>query len=183
MADISNLSQFLTDVATAIREKKGTEEQIPAANFDTEIANIPSGIDTSSNNPITPEDVAVNKEGFVNGEKIVGTLNESKSYIGFTANPDNIEDSSDKFGNPALNIHKTSSMYDYLIRKTADVYMITPKSAIATHESLTPEKIVKGNTILGVEGTAEAGPISQEEYNTALETSNEILGKEETINE
>ena len=40
MADISNLSQFLTDVATAIREKKGTEEQIPAANFDTEIKSI-----------------------------------------------------------------------------------------------------------------------------------------------
>lgn len=43
MADISNLSQFLTDVATAIREKKGTEGQIPAANFDTEIKSIETG--------------------------------------------------------------------------------------------------------------------------------------------
>lgn len=40
MARIDNLTNFLTDVATAIRNKKGTEEQIPAANFDTEIASI-----------------------------------------------------------------------------------------------------------------------------------------------
>ena len=40
MADTSNLSQFLTDVADAIRTKKGTTEPIPAANFDTEILSI-----------------------------------------------------------------------------------------------------------------------------------------------
>lgn len=40
MADISNLSNYLKDVADAIRAKKGTEDAIPAANFDTEIASI-----------------------------------------------------------------------------------------------------------------------------------------------
>ena len=30
MANINNLSSFLTDVADAIREKKGTQDQIPA---------------------------------------------------------------------------------------------------------------------------------------------------------
>ena len=43
MADISNLSNYLKDVADAIREKKGTEDQIPAANFDTEIRSIETG--------------------------------------------------------------------------------------------------------------------------------------------
>lgn len=43
MADISNLSNYLKDIANAIREKKGTEEQIPAENFDTEILSITSG--------------------------------------------------------------------------------------------------------------------------------------------
>lgn len=42
MADISNLSNYLKDVADAIREKKGTEDQIPAANFDSEILTIPA---------------------------------------------------------------------------------------------------------------------------------------------
>ena len=43
MADTSNLSQFLTDVADAIRTKKETTGQIPAANFDTEILSIETG--------------------------------------------------------------------------------------------------------------------------------------------
>lgn len=40
MADTSNLSSYLKDLADAIRTKKETTEQIPAANFDTEILSI-----------------------------------------------------------------------------------------------------------------------------------------------
>ena len=43
MADTNNLTNFLGDVADAIRAKTGSSELIPAANFDTEIANIPTG--------------------------------------------------------------------------------------------------------------------------------------------
>lgn len=43
MARVDTLGHFLTDVADAIREKKGTEEEITASDFDTEIANLPSG--------------------------------------------------------------------------------------------------------------------------------------------
>ena len=43
MARIDNLTNFLTDVASAIKTKKGNDTDIPAANFDTEIANLPSG--------------------------------------------------------------------------------------------------------------------------------------------
>lgn len=43
MARIDNLSNFLTDVAEAIRTKKGSEDPIAAADFDTEIENLPSG--------------------------------------------------------------------------------------------------------------------------------------------
>lgn len=42
MARTNNLSNFLTDVATAIKTKKGSETAIPAANFDTEILALPS---------------------------------------------------------------------------------------------------------------------------------------------
>ena len=42
MARTNNLTNFLTDVASAIKEKKGSEVSIPAANFDTEIRNLPS---------------------------------------------------------------------------------------------------------------------------------------------
>lgn len=43
MARTDNLTNFLTDVADAIREKKGTTGTIQASNFDTEIANISTG--------------------------------------------------------------------------------------------------------------------------------------------
>lgn len=45
MARIDNLTNFLSDVATAIRNKKGTTDTILASNFDTEIASIESGVD------------------------------------------------------------------------------------------------------------------------------------------
>lgn len=47
MARTDTLPNFLTDVADAIREKKGTEETIQASDFDTEIASISSGADIS----------------------------------------------------------------------------------------------------------------------------------------
>ena len=43
MARTDSLSNYLTDVATAIKNKKGDQTAINAANFDTEIANLPSG--------------------------------------------------------------------------------------------------------------------------------------------
>ena len=45
MARTDTLGNFLTDVADAIREKKGTTDTILASNFDTEIASIESGVD------------------------------------------------------------------------------------------------------------------------------------------
>ena len=47
MARIDTLINFLTDVAAAIRAKKGDSTLIPAADFDTEIANLPSGDNTA----------------------------------------------------------------------------------------------------------------------------------------
>lgn len=43
MARTDNLTNFLTDVATAIKNKKGTTDPIPASNFDIEIESISSG--------------------------------------------------------------------------------------------------------------------------------------------
>lgn len=48
MARTNNLTDFLTDVADAIREKKGTSETIQASDFDTEIENLPSGGDVTT---------------------------------------------------------------------------------------------------------------------------------------
>ena len=43
MARTDTLTNFLTDVSTAIKTKKGDDTPILASNFDTEITNLPSG--------------------------------------------------------------------------------------------------------------------------------------------
>lgn len=43
MARTNNLTNFLTDVATAIKTKTGDSTAIPASQFDTKIANITTG--------------------------------------------------------------------------------------------------------------------------------------------
>ena len=94
MARVNNLSNFLTDVASAIKTKKGSETAIPAANFDTEILALPSqgvyqtkviNIDANGTTTVLPD------EGYdaIEGLEIITNVPEAqlqeKTYT-FTTN-------------------------------------------------------------------------------------------------
>ena len=153
MADTSNLTNFLEDIADAIRTKKSTTEEIPAANFDTEILSIETGIDTSDATA-TVNDMTEGKTAYVNGEKITGTIPEITPYTGvLTLNQKGI--GSD--GDGTIGYLNSDMDKDTIVRKGTNVAIMADNAKIADMIGLTADKIVKGNSFLGIEGTAEAG--------------------------
>lgn len=78
MARTDTLGNFLTDVAEAIRTKEGTNETIPASEFDTRISNLSGGEDLSAElttyeteleeQNVTLEDIIIALQGKVAGD-------------------------------------------------------------------------------------------------------------------
>lgn len=171
MADITNLSSFLGDVADAIRSKKGSEESIPAKKFDEEILSIETGIDTSDADA-TEENIEKGKTAYVNGLKVTGTLADAGGSADIMVSADNISVGnqrgwdcvSTKYTNSGKKIHK-DGWYVNQHMKFED---------LAPALGVTADKIVAGNTILGVEGTATGGGTVATEGAKLFETIEEM---------
>ena len=73
MAKNNNLTDFLTDVANAIREKDGSTGTINPQDFSDKIKAIQTGVDTSDGN-IEPTTVLKGYKGYAKGVAVTGAI-------------------------------------------------------------------------------------------------------------
>ena len=99
------------------------------------------------------EDIAMNKTAYINGQKITGTLPLFPNSRTFTVDnagvADNIEDSELEF--------TTINTAKQILDSNLNMKFSAPYSDIVTAIGLTADKLISGNTILGIEGAATTG--------------------------
>lgn len=106
-------------------------------------------LDTSSDNPITASDVASGKEGFVNGEKITGTLPLFPNTRTFTVSNAGVTNNTEDSTLELTTINTLKQTLD----SNLNMKFSAPYADITTAIGLTPDKIKAGETILGITGT------------------------------
>lgn len=126
------------------------------------------GLDTS-NATATASDILAGKTAYVDGEMITGDI---MSYSGVDVDAVNAGSWADEQIIYANGYFASTAV----LEKDGTLGVRCPFGYIANAIGLTSNQITAGNNVLGIDGTAQVGELTEEEYNSAISTTEYILG-------
>ena len=193
MAKTNNLTDFLTGLAGKFRSKLGGTALINPQSFESKIDEVyqkgyddaPKGTDVSDTTA-TAADVLQGKIFYgADGTKQTGEVYVMDSLAGRITNyGGTISGGSVTDSNGTIGFHSDPYGFPLYLKGTGGFSVEAPYSVVAQAIGLTGDKIVSGNTILGVSGTAQTGGGSETGLleastlqNTGIVISNPVLPK------
>ena len=163
-------------VATAM---KITSDKIKSGESIFGVEGNQSVVDTSDANA-TSDDIVQGKTAYVNGQKVTGTVQEINSDLGVSEGEYVTNDTIPSVGVTETNIF--APIPDTVLLRgdnKSQIIMVVKNSDIATDAGLTPDKLVEGNKILGITGTAKVGTDTSDANATAKDI---VSGKTAYVN-
>ena len=193
MAKTNNLTDFLTGLADKFRAKLGGTALINPQSFESKIDEVyqkgyddaPKGTDVSDTTA-TAADVLQGKIFYgADGTKQTGEVYVMDSLAGRITNyGGTISGGSVTDSNGTIGFHSDPYGFPLYLKGTGGFSVEAPYSVVAQAIGLTGDKIVSGNTILGVSGTAQTGGGSETGLleastlqNTGIVISNPVMPK------
>lgn len=163
-------------VATAM---KITSDKIKSGESIFGVEGNQSVVDTSDANA-TSDDIVQGKTTYVNGQKVTGTVQEINSDLGVSEGEYVTNDTIPLVGVTETNI--SAPIPDTVLLRgdnKSQIIMVVKNSDIATDAGLTSDKLVEGNKILGITGTAKIGTDTSDANATAKDI---VSGKTAYVN-